>query len=888
MSEIQIQTVRHARDSYWHPRMVSWDQLCSMLATFDTRELKDGPGFANVIADAGTTKHKDNVRGLTLGVLDLDGDKTYANRRTGPGLDTEKAEIAAGGGIDPITFAAIVSDLERSGLAFAIHTTHTHRPQWCKARVFFRLTRNVWPVEWPLICGHLIRRFNLGAARGGSGVTQADYDRPAFKAHGPADPSIATLGRFYFWPSNPPGVPTFAGANPGVPLDVDLVIAQEQHAQVIEGAHEQITVQRERFENIEAQRHATGEPIDIEGLRNILRSSQGKNHDTIKRMLRGEALAEPGDRNPTLNRLVSAIRYSLPAETPDEAILELLRPSLSLFTSEIDPLTGKREDWIAIASEMIERHGARRRASDALRSAIAEDTWKSLRSEGSRAAEPAPRAPIREGDDAAALAREAEEEADAAAIASIEKYTPAQIAGWATEQGCQTLNEFSRRWMIQRGQATYVFSEGRYLSPVPRENLFDSLKRDLARAPVDLYVETKKGGRAAAPVASLLEAHSTVARRVEASLVLQTSSYDAVTQTFNEATTPLRKTIRPHEHSEIQLWIDLLDPTGKLTDWIATVTRLDRYTCAIYLDTKKGTGKNLLAMGLARLWTTGGPSELDRVIDGFNDSLTNCPLVFADESIPKRKDMTAWLRRFIGSTTRTLNRKHLPACPLNGAIRLIIAGNNDRLMDNGEELSVNDLAAIASRFLYLNAGDKAAGYLEALGGPPVIGKWITHDLLAEHALFLAATRKVNEGSRFLVEGDATEFHRHLATGSGMAGLVCEWITRFLAEPMSSQYVHVGESEVWINTEALAKPLAWEKYLPSSRVPSAAQIGRSLRSLSHGAGKLTIGGAQLSFHRIKAELLTTWIDRLQIGDTGAIRAKLSAPNEVIRMGGTSGA
>jgi hypothetical protein len=167
----------------------------------------------------------------------------------------------------------------------------------------------------------------------------------------------------------------------------------------------------------------------------------------------------------------------------------------------------------------------------------------------------------------------------------------------------------------------------------------------------------------------------------------------------------------------------------------------------------------------------------------------------------------------------------------------------------------------------------------------VCGKWITEDLIAEHALYLRETRKVNEGKRFIVEGDATEFHRHLATGSGMAGLVCEWITRFLAEPVSSPFVHVGENEVWINTEALAKPLAWEKYLPAARVPSAAQIGRALRALSHGSGKLTINGSNMTFFRLKAELLMTWIDRLQIGDTGAIRLKLAAPNEVIRNGGS---
>src|SRR5690606_32527461 len=125
----------------------------------------------------------------------------------------------------------------------------------------------------------------------------------------------------------------------------------------------------------------------------------------------------------------------------------------------------------------------------------------------------------------------------------------------------------------------------------------------------------------------------------------------------------------------------------KLIDWVASVMRLDRQSCAIYIDGAPGVGKNLLATGLARLWHTGGASELGRVLEGFNDVLTQCPLVFADEALPQRRGITAELRRLIGSTARNLNRKFLPVCNLDGAIRLIIAGNNDRLLDTGEDLS---------------------------------------------------------------------------------------------------------------------------------------------------------------------------------------------------------
>lgn len=829
--------------------MLEWEELGALLSTHERRPEKEGPGFSPVIADDDSTRANVSVRGVSVAVLDLDGPHSE--------------------GIDPITFGRIVSDVEASGLAFIIYTSHRHTAEACKARLVFKVSRTIWPLEWPTVRAHLIRRFDLGPREPGKLDTSL------------ADASTKDLSRFYYLPSAPADAQPFAAVAPGAALDIDQVLTDEQAARLTEATREQADAAVRRIAAVERAREASEEPIDLEGLRNVLRSTQGANKELISRVLRGEPLAEVGGRDTSLNKTIAAIRFSVPSSTPSEAILELLRPSLTHFESQIDPITGKPEDWIATAREKIERHTARRIVHDAQKAALAADLWQALRAESARTREPETQAPRRASEDRPGSA----DDSDSETQIQTEKYTPAQIAQWAQEQGCESVAEFSRRWIIQRAQASYVFVEGRYLAPVPRENLFDSLKRDLARAPVEIYRPDKKGNLIPASVSKLLEDHSTVARRTEASLVLQRSYYDATTHTFHEASTPLRKSIQPVEHPEIQLWLDLLDPSGKLSDWVATVTRLDRYSCAIYLDTKPGTGKNLLANGLARLWTTGGPTELNRVLEGFNESLTSCPLIFADEAIPKRRDMTAILRNMIGSTSRSLNRKFLPVCNLAGAIRLIIAGNNDRLMDNGEELSVNDLAAVASRFLYLNAGDKAAGYLEALGGPKVVSKWITSDLLAEHALYLRETRKVKEGARFIVEGDATEFHRHLATGSGMAGLVCEWITRFLADPISNPLVHVGENEVWINTEALAKPTAWERYLPAARVPSAAQIGRSLRSLSYGTGKLIVNGSSMTFFRIKSELLMTWIDRLQIGDTDAIRMKLSAPNEVIRSGGT---
>lgn len=848
---IQIMIVDGARRPLWRPLLVTWEKLCTMLTQHERRADKDGPGFAPCVADTGTKRGNDAVRCNTLGILDLDGTKTPTR---------------PDGGLSAAEFAGVLTRLHAAGLAFIVYTSHTHQQArdvttgelLCKARVVIRLDRNVWPAEWPILCAGLIRSLEL---------------------HGLCDPSISTLSRFYYLPSAVPGLHAYASVHEGQPLNVSLMLQAEQRSSVIASAQAQARSNFERVAAVDRARETNNEPVDMSELRAILRATQGRNRETILKVLRGDPIANAGDRDNTLQRVCSAIRFSVPATAPTAALLEILRPSLAHFTSEIDPITGKREDWEASAADKLDRAQQRRVANDAMKAAVAEDVWKALRAESARTRQIEHTAPVpaTASEDTAGSATAPPDEER---LIITEKYKPEEIARWASEQGCSTLAEFDRRWIVQRGPACYVWVEGRYLHPVPRDNLFDSIKRDLARAPVEVFHhDPDKGTISPVPLATILQRHSTVARHLEASLTLQRSYYDADTQTLHEACTPLRP-LRAREHPQIQHWLDLLDPTGKLTDWCATVTRLDRYSCAIYLDGDGGAGKTLLARGLARLWTIGGPTELNRILGDFNAALTTCPLVFADEAIPKKRDMTATLRALIGSTTRTLNRKYLPECNLTGAIRLIIAGNNDRLMDSPEELSVSDLAAIAARFLYLRSGPEVPAYLNSIGGQATCNTWITEDKIAEHALYLAATRKVNEGRRFIVEGDAAEFHKNLATNAGLSASVCEWITRFLSDPISTPFVLYGSSEVWINVEALAREVTWTKYIPAVAVPSASKLGRALLSLSEGRAAYNVDGTTYTYHRIRADMLSSWIDRIGIGDTNAIRAKLAARNEVI--------
>jgi hypothetical protein len=844
----EIALLDYELDGEPKPAFVSWADLCTLLSEFDRRPHKSrkegalrAPSWVPVSfkrAPSGRyERKKELVDAISYAVIDID--------------ESAPREPITADKLDQIGMA-----IDLLGLACVIHSSFRYTHEKPKCRIVFRPSRPILPGENSAVREWISEKIGCYI-----------------------DPSTKDPGRLYFLPAAPEGAETLFVSVEGADLDVDAAVRGRRIEALTARAHN-LAADREaqiraRLEGL----RASGAPVDLEAIRKALSASRGRNGDLLRAIVRGESVAAEGSRDTTLNLACSAAIFAVPPETPVEALLEVFRRSIAQFDRKTLP-TGEVEDWFDAARQKFTRALDRRIAADAARDATNEELFARLRLEASRSGlAQSTTAPVAQTHDVPGATDGAEV---GEAPADVGPYSDADLAEWAREQECRDLIDFQRRWIISRADSFYIFVEGRYLPPLPRNNLEHSIVRDLIRAPVELFTTTNNGTRKLREVRSILHDYSTVARSVEASLALQKSFYEPSSQTFFEATTPLRQ-ITPRYHEKIDRWLRLIDPSERLLDWVATVSRLDRQTCAIYIHGHKGIGKTLLPTGLARLWTTGGPTEFARVLEGFNSSLVTCPLVLADESLPQRKGITAELRRLIGSTKRTLSRKFLPDAQLDGAVRVILAANNDRLLDTGEELSAQDLDAIAERIYYLKVGRAPADYLIELGGPTSVTPWVSQDLIAEHALWLRHNRKVNEGGRFLVEGNPTEFHQHLATGSGSAGLVCEWLARWLADPQpltSGALIQVGSGELWVNTEALAKETAWTRYVPSVQVPTAARIGRALRALSIGTIATEIGGRGVSFHRVEASLILSWIDRLQIGDARGIQTRIKSSNPII--------
>jgi hypothetical protein len=423
-----------------------------------------------------------------------------------------------------------------------------------------------------------------------------------------------------------------------------------------------------------------------------------------------------------------------------------------------------------------------------------------------------------------------------------------------------------------------VYYDGAYKYPVPKEGLLTSLRDDLAPAEalgVRMWTATKEGSLRKKTIQEIMDEYGTVSRKISGSLVLDRSLYVAPEETYWEAFCPPRE-IQPIYHAQIDQWLRLLGGTqaDKLLDWIATINRFDIQTSALYLSGKASAGKSMLAHGLARLWTDGGPVDLSDVVgSAFNDGVVKCPLIFGDEAV---SCSTTDLRHLVGSSSYTLRRKFLPTVSTQGALRVILADNGGRMLIKDEDLNGEDLGALALKFLHIHVGQAPVDFLASIGGRIGTNAWVIGDMIAQHAVWLRGNRNVVPGNRFLVEGHITSMTRNLAVQGKVPSLVCEWIAGYLDRPASimDKLVVVGAGKILINVDALS--IHWNNYVHSEhKAPSKTRIGKALGNISDSVKRV----GTRRYHSVKPDLIYEWVENNLVGDIDAIKRRVDAVLDV---------
>lgn len=727
---------------------------------FDYHSKHDVPLISPAEYNAGTIRRKENVARVHFGAIDLDG-------------------------LDDAQLDQVLSRVE--GMEALFYTTWSHPQRPHSARLFFPFSRPVESFEWSTFWPRM-RAFFMNVC----------------------DAKCSDQSRVFFYPSAPRGTESEAIylAMHGRVFDVNALL---RSATTEAPAPEQVDRQPIDAALIRAWRRS------LHRLQTTMHNEWLKNK--LEALVGGVALADEGERDNTIFRLVSAIVSKFPTATEDSVV--------ALFVSSC------REMGFDIE---VVREKAKRLISESDQEVVAKQNaaLQEMQSLISRAFNTDRKHP----------------------------YSPQEVDAFAHGQRCEGV-DFMSRWVVQRDTSYWIFVDGAYRGPYSNYEVSNAAKVLLSPAAglgINVYKTGRDGTRRLKTGAELVEDYGCVASHIATDLTAQRSTFDAKTGTLIEAPTP-RRLIDIEEHANVAEWLRLLggEQHDTLLDWISVVTKLDEPCSALYLEGAKGAGKTLLAVGLSTIWTTQGPTTLEDAFAQFNSSMLKCPLVFADEAMPtdfQGRGRTGTLRQFVQARERTLKRKYVPDSSLRGCVRLILAANNKDMISTNEQLTVNDIEAIVDRVLHLRVDEKPAEYLKE--------NRVTPEEIASHALWLCDTRRIVGVHRFLVPGTRTELHRTLTTSSGLRSAVCHWLAAYLHEPQKmesnrSLLVMRRDGSLYVTARGLAR--YWELYETNQDPPQIGLISRALSGLSSAQKRLLKAGdgRKTWYWAIDIDLLASWAE-----------------------------
>jgi len=464
-------------------------------------------------------------------------------------------------------------------------------------------------------------------------------------------------------------------------------------------------------------------------------------------------------------------------------------------------------------------------------------------------------------------------------------YSDEQLRRIADAQSC-SLDDLDHRWVVQKEGGGWVLDQkGHYAGYYSYKDFTNAIRKYLARAPIDLYTLGANGQYKKKSNEDIVYQYGDICSKVVSDMSAQYTKFDPETNIIYEAACPIRK-LTPKYDPQIDKWLELLfeDKYEKSKDWMATAPDLTKQLCAIYFCGRRDSGKSIFAEGMAKLWTTGGPADIAHVLSNYNEEICRCPLVLADEHMPKKfsnDSLTPKLRSMLSATSRTLRRLYQPPSELEGAIRLVLAANNESLLFSNEVLTGDDLEAIAQRFLFVELSEDAHEYLKSFPRETT-GAWINEGI-ARHALWLAENHEVKSpGKRFIVEGNISAMHRLLLVGAPWSSLVCEWLVRYLLQPKPFDSECTGliqrkDGKLYVSNQAIVAH--WDMYLgKTGERPDTRKIGTAIDTLAVDKGRkqLRWEKKRMWYKEIDVDHLLYWADKYNIGDEESLRETLGLP------------
>lgn len=237
---------------------------------------------------------------------------------------------------------------------------------------------------------------------------------------------------------------------------------------------------------------------------------------------------------------------------------------------------------------------------------------------------------------------------------------------------------------------------------------------------------------------------------------------------------------------DIESWLNTFPDPAKLKLWLASALAINRGpTSALYLMGPARVGKSMLGMALAECFGA-LPVSGAQAFDDYNGALMRCPIVLADEGLPRNSHGVAiadQFRTLITGSGASVHEKYRPSVQFNVPFRILFAANSFdmvRELVGDRPLTGDDKKAFEERMLVVACDRKPADFLDRRGGMAFTknspkGAWIGGEQrLARHLIRLYQLHfeehEFTYESRMLVPGEETPA---LSMSFDMSGLGAE-------------------------------------------------------------------------------------------------------------------